>query len=125
MRAIFLLPVLFGALLIGGSLALFRRNRLDPRYFAVAILLSILVMASPIVYGVLRNVGNLLGFVYTFVLGFGLAILVLISLVIYLILAIGAVRDETETMWQEIALVRTELEQKNTDTSTNNGPDDY
>jgi len=37
-----------------------------------------------------------------------LAILLLIVLVVYLILSIGAIRNETEEMWQEIALMQAE-----------------
>lgn len=115
MRAVFLVPVLIGLGLLVGSLALFRREHLDPRNFAIAILLSILVILSPVVYGVLGIVSDLFGFVYTFVFGFGLAILFLMALVVYLILSIGVLREETETMWQEIALMQTELRENPSD----------
>jgi hypothetical protein len=109
MRAIFALPVVFGLAFLLGSFALFRREALDPRNFAVAIVLSLLVVVSPVVYVVLDAVKDFFGIVYTFVLGFGVAILFLVALVIYLILSIGRLREETDGLWQEVAIMRVEV----------------
>lgn len=109
MRSIYVLPVVFGLAFLLGSFALFRREALDPRNFAVAIVLSLLVVVSPVVYIVMDAVKDFFGIVYTFVLGFGVAILFLVALVIYLILSIGRLREETDGLWQEVAIMRTEV----------------
>lgn len=107
-RLIFIFPILLGILLLSGSFVLFRRETLNPRTFAIAVTLSGLVVISPVIYMLLDTVKGLFGFVYTFVFGFGLAILALIALVVYLLLIVGALREESRAAWQEIALLRAE-----------------
>jgi len=119
---IFALPVVFGVALLAGSLLLFRRERLDARNFAIAIVLSGLVIMSPLIHFLLSVIKGLLGITFTFVLGFGLAILVLMALVIYLILLMGALRNETQEMWQEISLLKAEYEDSLDNPGS--GPDD-
>lgn len=109
MIPVFTIPILVGISLLVGSFGLFRRERLDPRHFAIAVILSGLLVVSPGIYLVLRAVKSLFGIRFTFVLAFGLAILLLVALIIYLILVIGRLRDEMDSLWQEVALFRQEL----------------
>lgn len=111
MSWIFIIPVLVGIGFLAGSFVLFRRERLDPRNFAIAVVVSLLLVVSPGIYFILDAVKSLFGIVYTFVLAFGLAILLLITLVIYLVLVVGRLRDERDTLWQEVALMRSNIEE--------------
>lgn len=106
----FVVPVAIGVVLLVATLALLRREAIHPRQFAVAVVLSILAILSPVIYVVLNAVAELLNFVYTFVLTFALAIVTLLVLVVYLVLLVGRLREETEGLWQEMALLRTEID---------------
>jgi len=108
---VFLLPIVVGAGLFVFSLALFRRDAIHARQFGVGVIGSVLVGLSPFIYIALRSVRPLLGFTYTFVLGFGLAILVVSALAIYQMLLIGQLREENKALWQEVAILRTEIEE--------------
>lgn len=111
MQLIFAVPVLVGLLLIAGSLLVFRRDKLPPKQFGLAIVISLVFIISPFVYMILNTVKQFFGIVYTFVLFFALSIMGLFALVVYLILVIGNLKQHNETLWQEIALMETELEE--------------
>jgi len=124
MIPVFAIPILLGIGLLASSFGLFRRERLDPRNFAIAVILSGLLVVSPGIYLVLRGVKSLFGIRFTFVLGFGLAILLLVALTIYLILVIGRLREEMDSLWQEAAIIRTEIEQAEREVVSERNTDD-
>lgn len=107
---VFILPIVVGIGLFGFSIGLFRWDTIHARQFGISVISAILVGLSPFIYIALRSVGPLLGFRYTFVLGFGLAILVVTALAIYQILLIGQLREENKALWQEVAILQTEIE---------------
>ncbi len=108
MKVILLVPTVIGMLLLLASIELLRRERLDPKFTAFALLVSGFVVISPLIYIVLDYVKSLFGIIYTFVLAFGLGILSVTVLVVYLILSIGKLRQETKELWQEVALMQAE-----------------
>lgn len=121
MISVFIVPVLIGVSMLGASFALFRRERLDPRNFAIALVISGLLALSPGIYVLLDSVKSVFGIVYTFVLAFGLSILFLIIIVIYLVLVVGRLRDERDELWQEVALLRNEISRFDAPTREDDG----
>jgi hypothetical protein len=107
---IFALPILFGVLMAVLSFGLFRRVGISSRYFAIALLLSMGLIASPLIFYVLEAVKQFFGIRFTFVIGFGLANTVVLVLLGYITLTIGKLRNEINHLWQEIALLRNEIE---------------
>jgi hypothetical protein len=107
---IFVLPIGVGLAVFFLSFVLFKQGGISPRYFAIALLLSMALVFSPIIFNILEFVKQLFGIRFTFVLGFGIANVITLSLLVYLVLVIGRLRNEIVTLWQEIALVKSELD---------------
>jgi hypothetical protein len=107
---VFILPIGVGVAAFFLSFVLFKQGGISPRYFAIALLLSVTLVFSPIIFNILEFVKQLFGIRFTFVLGFGIANVVTLSLLVYLLLVIGRLRNELVTLWQEIALLQSELD---------------
>jgi hypothetical protein len=107
---VFVLPVGVGIVTVLSTFALFKWGGIDSRYFAIALSISGILIFSPFIFSILELIKQLFGIQFTFVLGFGIAITVLLSLVVYLLLVVGKLRNEIVTLWQEIALLENELE---------------
>ena len=80
--------------------------------FVIGILISLLLLLSPLVYAVVTYVQGLLGIAYSYVAIFYGAIIVLFVLVAGLFLMINNIRRTMIGIWQEIALLRNEVEGK-------------
>jgi len=106
---VFALPIGVGIVTVLVSFALFKWNGITPQYFAIALLLAGTLVFSPLIFSVLEVVKQLLGIRFTFVLGFGVAIVVIMAVIVYLLLVIGKLRNEIVTLWQEIAFLENEL----------------
>lgn len=107
---VFLLPISAGIATILISFALFKWNGINSRVLAIALLLSGTLVFSPLVFSLFEIIKQLFNIRFTFVLGFGVAIIALILVVVYLLLMIGRLRNEVVTLWQEVALLESELE---------------
>ena len=82
------------------------------RGFVIGILISLLLLFSPLVYVVVTYVQNLLGIFYSYVAIFYISTLVLFVLVAGLFLMINNIRRTMISIWQEIALLGNEVEGK-------------
>lgn len=108
MSLIFVLPIIVGILMAGLTFVLFKRGDIPPKFFAIALLLSLILVTSSPLYAVVATIRDLFGIVYSFVLVFGIAIVGIFAVLAYLFLLIGKLRNETNELWQEIALSRAE-----------------
>lgn len=107
---VFVLPIGVGIVTVLSMFALFKWGGIDSRYFAIALLLAGMLIFSPFIFSILEVMKQFFGIRFTFVLGFGIAILLLLSIVVYLLLLVGKLRNEIVTLWQEIALLESKVE---------------
>lgn len=107
---VFVLPIGVGIVTVLSTFALFKWGGIDSRYFAIALLLAGMLIFSPFIFSILEVMKQFFGIRFTFVLGFGIAILLLLSIVVYLLLLVGKLRNEIVTLWQEIALLESKVE---------------
>ena len=80
--------------------------------FVIGILISSLLLFSPLVYVVVTYVQGLLGIAYSYVAIFYISTIILFVLVTGLFLMINDIRRTLISIWQEIALLRNEFEGK-------------
>ena len=80
--------------------------------FVIGALISLILLLSPLVYAVVTYVQGLLGIAYSYVAIFYVSILILFVLVTGLFLMINNIRRTLINIWQEIALLRNEVEGK-------------
>lgn len=107
----FSLPIGAGIVTALLSFVLFKRSGINPQYFAIALLLSAALVLSPAIFFILEAIKQLFGIQLTFVLGFGIANVVSLTMVVYLLLTIGKLRNEITTLYQEIALLESDQEE--------------
>jgi hypothetical protein len=104
----FAIPITMGLLMVIVSFVLFRRGKIPPKYFGIALVLSMILVTSVGIYSLIVGIRGVFSIVYAFVLAFGVGIVGIIFLLIYIVLLIGKLRKETNELWQEIALSRVE-----------------
>lgn len=80
--------------------------------FVIGILISLLLLFSPLVHRVVTYVQGLLGMAYSYVTIFYISTIVLFVLVAGSFLMINNIRRTLVSIWQEIALLRNEIESK-------------
>ena len=80
--------------------------------FVIGILISLLLLLSPLVYAVVTYVQGLFGIARSYVAIFYVSIIVLFVLVAGLFLMFNNIRRTLISIWQEIALLRNEVENK-------------
>ena len=107
---VFILPVGAGIATVIFSFVLFKSNSISSRYFAISLLFAGLLVISPVIFSLFEFIKDFFGIRFTFVLAFGVAIVGIILVIVYLLLIIGKLRNEIVTLWQEIALVESERE---------------
>jgi hypothetical protein len=110
MKQLFLASGLGIVVLILVSLRYYK-GKISEKEFAIVFMISLLLTFSPVVYLVLFYIGRLLGFYYSFVAIFFFSILLLFALNIYLLLSMSNVTRTFTNLWQEIALMKHELEE--------------
>jgi hypothetical protein len=109
-QPVFIIPILVGVATTVLSFVLFKRNSISARYFAIALLLSVAMALSPGIFYLLGLVKGVFGIQFTFVIAFGVVNIVVLVMLVYLLLIIGKLRNEITTLWQETALLKSELE---------------
>lgn len=108
---IFIIPTLAGMCLGLFSVLIFKRSETSPRYFGVALLVSFLLILSFPIFTVIGTFRDLFGVVYTFVFLFGIAIVGNTVLLVYMLVVIGGIKKDSSELWQEIALLKSQIDQ--------------
>ena len=105
LTSVFIIPTVVGLALALFSFLMFKRAKISPRYFGLSLLVSLTLVLSFAIYAVITAVRDFFGIVYTFVFLFGLAIVGIIGLLVYIVVLIGSLKKEISEIWQEIALM--------------------
>lgn len=80
------------------------------RGFVIGFFVSLILLFAPLIYIVVTYVQSLLGITYSYVAMFYISTIVLFVLVIGLLLMINNIHKTLISIWQEIALLRNEVE---------------
>ena len=105
LTSVFIIPTVVGLALALFSFLMFKRAKISPRYFGLSLLVSMSLVLSFFIYAVITAVRDFFGVVYTFVFLFGIAIVGIIGLLVYILILIGSLKKEISELWQEIALM--------------------
>ena len=106
----YIVAVLGACLILAFMVELLRRRRLREKYAGLWILVSILVLATVALPGVLRGVADALGVSVPLNLVFFGSLLLLLAVAIQLSAEITSLERETQTLAEEVALIRHRLE---------------
>ena len=106
----YVVAVLGAVLILGFMIELLRRRRLREKYAALWIVVSILVLATVALPGVLRRLAQALGVTVPLNLVFFGSLLLLLAVAIQLSAEVTALEREAQTLAEELALVRHRIE---------------
>ena len=106
----YLVAVLGACLILGFMIELLRRRRLREKYAALWIVVSVLVLATVALPGVLRGLARALGFTVPLNLVFFGSLLLLLAVAIQLSAEITSLERQVQTLAEEVALIRHRLE---------------
>ena len=106
----YVVAVLGAVLILGFMIELLRRRRLREKYAALWIVVSVLVIATVALPGVLRSLAAALGVTVPLNLVFFGSLLLLLAVAIQLSAEITALERQVQTLAEEVALVRHRVE---------------
>lgn len=106
----YVVAVLGAVLILGFMIELLRRRRLREKYAALWIVVSVLVLATVALPGVLRWLAAALGVTVPLNLVFFGSLLLLLAVAIQLSAEVTALEREVQTLAEEVALVRHRIE---------------
>lgn len=103
---VFIIPTVVGLVLAAFPYRMFRRDNISPKYFAISPLVSFTLVFSFFIFSIIGAIREFFSVVYTFVFLFGIAIMGIVALLVYLIVLVVNLRQEISYLWQEIALAQ-------------------
>lgn len=110
-----LLPFVLALLVVGAVVALLRQRRLREKYAVLWVLVGVVVLVLAGFPQLLGWAADITGFTLPSNLLFMLAIFLLMGVCLHLSLEISVIEDETRTLAEEAAILRSQLDRMDAD----------